>query len=216
MISKFRWNVLQRVLTSKLLLLVYCALEFVCTNPRSCVPSPPGCCVEDIFCLLPWLASPGTYSTGTTVSWELSASTKPWLMCFSEQSLLKEAPSPQEMQRRWYLVASWSLFYNLNKRSPLILELKKWVTECWRRLSFDLWALAGRWEGPRMSRAIWPRMVGATAFCCFDPWTICCHYCFPDGVRDTQDFLNSTSFLFIASSMPSNMSSMISHLHPLP
>lgn len=94
MISNFRWNVLQRVLTSKLLLLVYCAVEFVCTNHHSCAPSPPGCCVGDIFCLLPWIASPGTYSAGTTVSWELSACTKPWLMCFLWAVSFKGGPQP--------------------------------------------------------------------------------------------------------------------------
>lgn len=103
--------------------------------------------------------------------WELRACVNPWLMCFSEKSLLKEALSPQEVQRRQHSVASWSLFYNLDKRSPLILELKKPVVECWRKLSFDLWALAGRWEGPRMSRAIWPQTDGrgCSLLTCFDP-----------------------------------------------
>lgn len=111
-------------------------------------------------------------------------------MCFSEKSLLKEALSPQEMQRRQYLVASWSLFYDLDKRFPLILELKKPVAECWRKLSFDLWTLAGRWEEPRMSRAIWPQMNGRGYYLltCFDPWTICCCYCSQIGERGTQVF----------------------------
>lgn len=86
-------------------------------------------------------------------------SRKQWCQCWASwmfylRSPFKEGPNPPGSATETALSCLLVLFYNLDRSSPLILALIQ-VLEYWRWLSFELWALTGKWEGVRMSRAIW-------------------------------------------------------------
>lgn len=164
-------------------------MDFVFSHDNSfCGLSKLLCVVGCVVCLISWVAPPAHIPREPLCLWswcrpQASGPVFLWGVPLKECVLNPRRKYKEAEITLSCLLVSFTAWHKF----PFDLLIKDAGHRMLEKVEFWSLTLTGRWEGPRMSRAIWPQSTTGATYnpqTCFDHWTIsfiCWHCCVPNG-----------------------------------